>query len=48
MTNFFQKRSFQWDAKPAMDQATSTARMVMDSLPKDVKENVSSYVEEGK
>lgn len=48
MTNFFQKRSFQWDAKPAMDQASSTARMVMDNLPKDVKEDVSSYIEEGR
>lgn len=34
--------------QPAVDQVASTARMVLDNVPKDVKDNFDSYVNEGK
>lgn len=43
--SFFQERSLSWNLSPVVDTVASTARSLVNSVPADVKENISEYVE---
>lgn len=47
-SNFFQERSLTWNLSPLVQEVGATARGLMQSIPEDVKQQVSELVSEGK
>lgn len=43
--SFFQERSLSWNLSPVVDTVAATARSLVNSVPPEVKENISEYVE---
>lgn len=46
--NFFQERSLRWNLSPLVNEVSETARSVADSIPSDMKNKISDFIEEGK
>lgn len=45
--NFFQERSLRWNLSPVVNEVSETARSVVDSIPSDMKNKISDFIEEG-
>lgn len=45
--NFFQERSLRWNLSPFVSEVSATARSVVDSIPADMKNKISDFIEEG-
>lgn len=46
--NFFQERSLRWNLSPLVNEVSETARSVADSIPSDMKNKISDFIEEGR
>lgn len=45
--SFFQERSLSWNLSPVVDTVAATARSLVNSVPPEVKENISEFIVEG-